>query len=510
MLIFSSMDCSWAVYTSDHAGINKGVHANVHAYPDRLVTGTFFLLLMVYGLIAVPAGLSADSDSALLMRAAEHWVSTGEYVRSRTSGFPLYEALLAACKLMGASLLLINGLSLCMAAGVALIAYRLAGRDHIWRGHLALALLLTYPLFMIASAEPMETMLSVLLAFALVARTFSCSQLGWSHAGLAVLLVLTRLDAALLVMALALASTGNRSVVERYQSLLWLFKVGCIALLGYVIMNQGFDFLNTKTMGFDAWWRRLARALASSVNALQLTGLMALVLWFLHIRRLRANAQSLPFLDRLLLWSMGLYGLRFLALPDEIFYLIIPILLLLLRVSMLMRPSAPLIAVFLLTGCLQSFATLSLFERLPGTEDRIAFRSAASAGPLLQELRARKVFTQLREDSKRRQIECALFPDCPALSISHSAPYLYSADRQRAAVSARYLYVFFSGRYPRLIDQGFREIRVCDEEVVPGPAWRIWQPSIQRYLVDVIAAQQVPKCRTLLLSGHQVGRKAFN
>lgn len=475
----------------------------MHAYLNRFGAGVFFLLLIVYGLIAAPAGLSADSDSALLMRAAEHWFSTGEYVRSRTSGFPLYEGLLVACKAMGVSLSFINALSLCMAAGVALIARRLAGHADAWRGSFMLLLLLTYPLFMIASAEPMETMLSVLLAFALVACVVRSPQLGWSHVGLAVLLVLTRLDAALLVVAIALASIEGRSAGERYQSLLWLFKVGCIALLAYVFINQGFDFLNTKTMGFDSWWRRLARASASSVNALQLTGLMALGLWFLYIKRLHASARPLPFLDRLLLWSMGLYGLRFLALPDEIFYLIIPVLLLLLRASMLVRPSVALIGAFLFSGCLQSFATLSLFERLPGTEDRIAFKPATSASPLLQELRARKIFSQLRDDVSRRHTECFLFADCPKLSISHSAPYLYTADSKRAAVSARYLYVFFSGRYPRLIDQGFQEIRVCDEEVVPGPAWRIWQPGIQSYLADVIAAKQVPKCRTLLLSGSQ-------
>lgn len=497
------MDDDRAVYTSDHAGINKGVRANVRAYLSRFGVGVFFLLLIAYGLIAAPAGLSADSDSALLMRASEHWLSSGEYSRSRTSGFPLYEALLLACNAMGMTLLGINMLSLLMAVGVALIALRVAGNRDAWRGHLMLALLLTYPLFMIASAEPMETMLSLLLALGLIGLVVREPQFGWSHIGLAVLLVLTRLDAALLVVAIALAGIGNRAASDRYQSLVWLLKVGALSLLAYVVINQGFDFLNTKTMGFDTWWRRIARALASSVNALQLTGLMALIIWLKHLKSVQAIPGPLPFLDRLLLWAIGLYGLRFLALPDEIFYLIIPVVLLLLRATQLVRPSAVVIPAFVLLGCMQSFATLSLFERLPGTQDHIAFRPQLSASPLWQELQARQVFSQLRNDTERKPVECYLFPDCPKLSLSHTAPYLHTADNKRAAVSAKYLYVFFSGRYPRLIDQGFEEIRVCDEEVVPGPAWRIWQPGIDAYLVNVIAARQVPHCHTLLLSDHR-------
>lgn len=504
------MDCSGAVYTSDHTGINKGVRASVRAYLSRFGAASFFLLLMAYGLVAVPAGLSADSDSALLMHATEHWLSSGEYSRSRTSGFPLYEALLLACKVMGASLLFINLLSLLMAAGAALLARRMASEKDEWRGYLMLALLLTYPLFMVASAEPMETMLSVLLALALVHQVFRLPQLGWSHIGLAVLLVLTRLDAALLVVAIALARTGKQSATDRYQSLLWLAKVGALSVLAYVAINQGFDFLNSKTMGFDTWWRRFARALASSLNALQLTGLMALIIWLKYLKRVQAIPGPLPFLDRLLLWAIGLYGLRFLALPDEIFYLIIPVVLLLLRATQLVRPSAVVIPAFVLLGCMQSFATLSLFERLPGTQDHIAFRPQLSASPLLQELQARQVFSQLRNDTGRKPVECYLFPDCPKLSLSHTAPYLHTADKKRAAVSARYLYVFFSGRYPRLIDQGFEEIRVCDEEVVPGPAWRIWQPGIKAYLVNVITAKQTPHCRTLLLSGHQASWATIN
>lgn len=505
-----SVKLSSAVYTSGHEEINKGVRATVRTYLNRFGVGGFLLLLIAYGLVAAPAGLSADSDSALLMRATEHWINVGEYTRSRTSGFPLYEALLLACKSISSSLLLINLLSLLMAAGAAMLARQMAAEKDEWRGNLTLALLLTYPLFMIASAEPMETMLSVLLALGLIQHVVRHPQFGWSHIGLAVLLVLARLDAALLVIAIVLARLGGQSSIDRFQSLLWLAKVGALSVLAYVAINQGFDFLNTKTMGFDTWMRRVARGIASSVNALQLSGLMALIIWLRHLAKMRAGSVSLELWDRLLIWAILLYSIRFFALPDEVFYLIIPVTLLLIRAAMLVQPTTIVVAAFVLLGCVQSGMTVSLFERIPNTQDRIIFSPKLSASPLVQELRARRVFTQLRDDVDRKPVECYLFSDCPELLISHTAPYLHTVDNKRAAVSAKYLYVFFSGRYPRLIDKGFEEIRVCDEEVVPGPAWRIWQPSVQHYLVDVLAKKQKTSCRTLRLSGQKATWHQFN
>lgn len=467
------------------------------------------LALIAYGVVAVPMGLSADSDSALLLHAAEHWFSSGEYVRSRTSGFPLYEAVLLACTALGGSLLVVNALSLLMAIGAALLAHRLVVEENEWRGCLILILFLTYPLFMISSAEPMETMLSVLLALALVQQVISRPTLDIVHAALAVLLVLARLDAALLIITIVCARMEYKEGRNVNRSLIWLFGVGAFSILAYMTINQGFDFLSTKTMGFDTWWRRVARAFAGSINALQLTGLMALMIWFRHIRLIKASAQPLVFMDRLLVWVWALYGLRFLLLPDEIFYLIIPVLLLLVCATRILQPSMLLIASLVIMGGMQSLVSMSLFERASGVDDSIYFRPKINDGPLLQEFRARKAFSQLRDPVARKQVECYLFPDCPEMSLSHTAPYLHTADNKRAAVSARYLYVFFSGRYPRLIDQGFEEIRVCDEEVVPGPAWRIWQPGIDNYLVDIIAARQTPHCRTLLLSGHQASWAAI-
>lgn len=470
------------------------------SFPSRVWLPS--ILLLLYGLVASAYGLSSDSDSALLQRAAQAWLDGGEYMRSRTSGFPLYEALLALVLASHWPLYLINLLSLAMALGVlrlsAGIAVQAAGRP-LARG-LAPWLLMTQPLFLIASAEPMETMLSLLLALTLVARGLSEARPGLAQGAFAVLLVLTRLDAALLVVAVAWASaiTGGRRAWPWAAA--WLAATGLAALCAYLALNQGWAFLNAQTMGFDTVWRRFARALASTVNALQLTGLLALLTCLRSWRGGMTNSSRMVWLDQLLLAAALLYGCRFLALPDEVFYLVIPVMLLLIRLAIVADGwTRAQVAGLMLLGALQCLLSLSLFVRSPGALDAIRFRPALNPGPLAQELRIREVFAALRDEQARQRVSCALFPDCPALQVSHTAPYLTTADNTRAAVSARYLYVFFSGRYPRLVDRGFREIRVCQEEVVPGPAWRIWQPAMPYSVVEAVRDGHPLRCETLVL-----------
>lgn len=469
----------------------------------RLFPGQWLppVLLLGYGLVACAFGLSADGDSALLQWAAEAWLESGDYMRSRTSGFPLYEALLAATLAMAWPAYLVNLLSLLMAVAALRLAVDIAGRvaGRPLAHGLAPWLLLTHPLFLIASAEPMETMLCLLLALWLVARALGEQRPGLVQGGLAVLLVLARLDAALLVIAVAWAGAAAGGRREWLRASVWLAGTGLAAFSVYFALNQGLDFLNAQTMGFDTPWRRLARALASSVNALQLTGLLALVAGFGVWRSTVPAATGMAWFNRLLLAAAVLYGVRFMALPDEVFYLVIPVMLLLIRFAVVADAWPRGRALILLLGGLQCLLSLSLFARVDGMNDDIRFRPALNAGPLLQELRAREVFAALRDPQAGRRVSCALFPDCPPLRLSHTAPYLTTPDNTRAAVSARYLYVFFSGRYPRLVDRGFREIRVCREEVVPGPAWRIWQPAMPRTVVGALRDGEPLHCETLVL-----------
>lgn len=460
------------------------------------------VILLVYGLWASAWGLSSDNDSELLLQAASHWHDSGEYMRSRTSGFPLYEGLMAVVLSLGLGIRSINLLSLAMAVLALLTAARIAGRDEPRRGLLAQALLLTWPLFLISSAEVMETMPALMLALALVWQVLRQPLLGVGHALLAILLVMARLDAALLVIAVAAVAVQQRQVAP-LRAFCWLAAAGATSLCAYAAINGGLGFLDAQALGLDGLVRRLIRAGLGIVNALQPTGWLGLALLLQQAWRRRPAAGQLPvWQTHLLMLALAaslLYGLRFIALPDEIFYLAIPGALWLLVIASRM-PSGSAMPALVAVGVLQCLLSLSLFVRVPGPADVLHLAPALNPGPVFQERAQRLAFQRLRDPHQLAALSCHFYPDCPALSLSHKAPYLTGTDARHAVISARYLYVFFSERYPEQSRGGYREVITCDEEVVPSTSgWRVWQPAIPAYLGDVLAAGQTAHCRSVAL-----------
>lgn len=429
-----------------------------------------FVILVVYAAVAAGWGLSADADSALLWSAAGNWAEHGEYVRSRTSGFPFYEALLALLIKFDGNVWLANVLST-LWAGVALWA---AGHVvGVARAGIARMVLVLWPIFLIASAEPMETMQALALGLLLVRKVLDRPRLCGTHAVLAVLLVLTRLDAAILVIAVASVAVW-RGHLGACRGMTWLAVCGLASLIIYATLNSGFQFLRTDVLGLDAPLRRLIRAAAGFWNALPL------VAWpLLSGVVLKARGQDLSVreshLAGLLVIALPLYALRFMALPDEIFYLAIPVcLILLLGVSCWPSSSTGL---FLIIGLWQCFGAVSWFERLPGVEDRLIASPKLGPGPLWQEYEVRRAFLALRDPVQRKALSCKLFQDCPSLTLSHTGPALVTRDG-RAIVSARYRYMFSSVRYPDFSGQPWR-LTVCRQEIVPStPGWRVLQPGL--------------------------------
>jgi len=467
----------------------------------RVLLCLLLAAFVAYGLSASTWGLSSDNDAELLMHASQHLAASGEYVRSRTSGFPLYECLVAAFIAAGLGVQALNLLSFLMAMAALALAGSMMGRSSPARSALAPVLLLTYPVFVIAGTETMETMLSVLLALLLVSLSLKHPRLDVRHALVAVLLVLARLDAALLVIAIASAATW-RGHSGPIRAGCWLALTGLLCLALYAGINHGLGFLDTQALGLDGILRRLVRAAAGIVNGFQpvvWVGL-ALLLWQHRFRRdaLPREPWQTDLLTITLIASV-LYGLRFLALPDEIFYLAIPGCLWLLVIASRVN-AGPGLALLLAVGMLQCLLSVSLFVRVGGEADTLRVAPALNPGPLFQERSQRLAFAALRDADRLKALSCHFYPDCPALSIDHTAPFLVTADGQRVLVSDRYRYVFFSDRYPSLRDGAYREAIVCDEEVVPSVSgWRVWQPAIPAYLTDVLADGGDPHCRTVSL-----------
>lgn len=443
---------------------------------------------VAYGLSASTWGLSSDNDAELLMQASQHLAASGEYVRSRTSGFPLYEYLAAAFITAGLGVQALNLFSFLMALAALGFAGSMMGKKSPVRTALAPVLLLTYPVFIIAGTETMETMLSILLALMLVSMSLKRPAPDVRHALIAVLLVLARLDAALLVIAIAMAAMF-RGHASPLRASCWLGLTGLASFALYAGVNNGLGFLDTQALGLDDTWRRLVRAAAGLVNGFQPVAWVGLgLLAWQHRSRQEASSREPWQIDLLTISLMAsvLYGLRFLALPDEIFYLAIPGCLWLLVIASRVK-AGPGLALLLGVGMLQCLLSVSLFVRVGGEADALRVVPALNPGPLMQERSQRLAFAALRDADRLKSISCHFYADCSALSIDHTAPFLVTADSYRVLVSDRYLYVFFSARYPTLRDGPYREAIVCEEEVVPSVSgWRVWQPAIPTYLSDVL------------------------
>jgi len=474
----------------------QAVRVQVHVLLCLLLAG-----FLAYGLSASTWGLSSDNDAELLMSASQHLAASGEYVRSRTSGFPLYEYLAAGFIAAGLGVQALNLLSFLMALAALGVAAGMMGKISPVRSALAPVLLLTYPVFLIAGTETMETMLSILLALMLVSVSLRYPRPDVRHALIAVLLVLTRLDAALLVMALALTAT-LRGYSSPLRAACWLGLTGLVCLALYAGINNGLGFLDTQALGLDDIRRRLIRAAAGIVNGFQPVVWIGLGLLLWQHRSRQDASRREAWQDDLLIISLiasVLYGLRFLALPDEIFYLAIPGCLWLLVIASRVN-AGPGLALLLVVGVLQCLLSVSLFVRDGGQTDTLRVAPALNPGPLLQERSQRLAFAALRDAERLKGLSCHFYADCPALSIDHTAPFLMAADGQRVLVSNRYLYVFFSARYPTLRDGPYREAIVCEEEVVPSVSgWRVWQPAIPAYLTDALEKGSEPHCRKVTL-----------
>ena len=454
-----------------------------------------WMLLLVYGWIASHWGLSADADGELIWQAASHLRDTGEYVRSRTSGFPLYELLVASLQGLGLTLEHINGVSTCLAATTLWWVGGWVPDQPRWRMTFLRLMLVLWPVFLISSGEAMETALALMLAVALVRRVLQRPVLGVSHALLALMLVLSRLDAALLVMAIAAVAAWRRDC-SPWQACLWLGGTGLASLAAYWTLNDGMGFLSGQMLGLDDPLRRLIRAAAGVVNAFQLTGLVLMGLFIMSLWRqhaLNGRLQS-SHLGSLALATSCFYLPRFIALPDEIFYLAIPVLLWMAAAIPAVSPRWA--SALIMLGVLQSSFSLALFERLPGSADRLVFRPALVAGPLWQEYRVRQVYAALRDPHQQQSLSCQVFADCPSLMLSHTGPFLMTSDQSRAIVSQRYAYMFWSPRYAELNVRGaFRHLWICADEVVPStPGWRVWQPLPGPFLTDAPGQARLSKC----------------
>jgi hypothetical protein len=408
------------------------------------------MALAVFTLVALPCcglGWGTDRDSLRVVRAAQG-ILQGHYERSRSFGFPLHEAAsalaYAAGGLTGANL----ASALVTMLGI-LLALRLVGVVAPGRVGVASVALCGSPLLLTNASAAIDFGWSFAAAMGVLLATRR-SAWAWLFVSVAALLLI-RPDNVLFAAAvcLSLFGAGRR---RGLRACVACAGACLVAMSVYLTLNKTQVFL-TGVSTSRPWDARLARACVLAAASLGPGGVLAAAL----VVRCRPGDADAGLLARTALWSWALYVPRFVALPDQVEYLILPVETTILAACVV--ASSRLVWGMAALVCLPDVVTLSLFQRHEET-GALSVRPALQWGAVPQDWAARRF-------AMRMQTAPALAGATGALPGTwRYDTYLpaYVSDKWDLAIGAGALY--------RVARPGYRWVYACNVPLGPGIGWR--------------------------------------
>ena len=376
---------------------------------------TLFLVLILAWIAGARTGAQLDDDAYRLL-ATFDLLGQGIYRPSRTSGFPAFELIGGAIyQLAGvAGVTVLCGISTLLAAGLLILAMRGEAR---LRGAASVFCVLASPLVLTNESQIMETSFLLLWIAALI---YALSTLE-SHkpsvvfaifAFVSLMLVLSRPDAVLLCLSTvgAFLISAGRDARARAASHAVIFGALCGAAAVW-IMTKHFPF-STGTLLNDSLLTRSEKALIRAFTMFNGIGLVALGVCLAacafqliaRFRRMNWQPTELShstklihrdpvFLPAWLLGTAALYLVRYVALPDELEYLV-PLLVVLsaaigwMPIQMSLARNTGMVAVVMILTT--SFFTISLTRKADPWQPRPSMYLTVSAGGFAQDLSARQ------------------------------------------------------------------------------------------------------------------------
>jgi len=443
-------------------------------------------IIIAAGLGGAWLGYAEDLDSLGLAQSIEA-IQAGGYQRSRVLGTPLYEFTAAALMAMG-GLVLVNLASAAMTAGAALLLAgalkRVAGRGAAF----ALIAAACSPLMLINASAMMETaMLALAVSGALWAATRAAEQADRAPvvlaAALAALCATVRPDAALFAVAVGLALAIEQRATPRraLETLAWFAGFGLCAVGVYGGLNGGFAFVADVGVTQDEAGRSLARAVLGAAITLGLFG--AIVVAVTLVRAARDPQDALGRIrraspaQRVVLWTALiaglLYGARFLALPDELEYLLPALLALCVAFGAFAgRITCAALAASLV---LANGAQLALFER---TSEGLRPALSLQPGALVQDWALRRHNLWLRSEETEAELATLVGASTPEPETFHFWLNGVAFPGGRLVLGEDQLYRFMDVAdlaNPHWLGQ-YGTIAVCATPIVPRRGWRVLQP----------------------------------
>ena len=473
-------------------------------------------LVVAYGLLGLVTATTIDNDAGALQDSFRSILS-GQYHPSRTSGFPVYEFVgAAAFALGGVRAAMALSLIATVAALIILIKPARARETNI--GVIAWFGLAMTPMVMTNSSAVMETatlfFMICLFIRVVASTTISQARRALLMAVLSAALVLTRSDSVFFIAATAVAFGVWWWSVRTPESRPWEVLALVVGALGGVVALRLLTSRNPFSPEFlpaESLVRRLLRGVIGTTTLfgpigpfLLLTLVGVLVLLVLRCRRSQqASAGVQPFESRCFLswWvlgTIGLYGLRFLGLPDELEYLL-PVIVVLAGVSAALaavsRLAGVLAATVVWSATLTGLVTFSLLGRDSPWQQSPNIKPSVQPGAWIQDLQLRQAAGVRSSDAYQAFLD---------LSLGELTNDVASGD---ATVMPRdsWNYAMNAG-YARYYDDfsliiGCRELQ--SEVLIPG--WRVSQPAASYEDIAAFTRGDAMSCEVVaLLDGKQL------
>lgn len=465
------------------------------------------LCLTAYAAAGVATHVTIDNDSFALVDSFRS-ILAGAYHPSRTSGFPLYE-FVGALVYSSAGVPGVMVLSLALTLGGLIALLRPTGALRRPRGTVAWVALALTPTVMTNASAVMETALLL----------FLCGVLAWllsspSRSGLAlpvligiisVCLVATRVDASLLVAATALGLgvwQGARGWKAASQ---WALPpiTGAFVGLAIVWMATARFPLSGDALLEQELVRRVLRGAIGAWTAFGPIGAMALVGTFvgllavLFIRRrsllaepVEPPASSDSFLVPWLLAVLALYGLRFLALADEVEYLL-PVLVALAVAAPAFFATQRVVGVMtyivLISGAATGVVSVSLLDRMSPWDPDPSLRPSIQSGGWVQDLSTRQAAATRRSSEYEEFLKESLGPLWPRVADGTAA--LMPRNSWNYVLNPGY------ADYYRDVKQVVGCDELSTEVLIPG--WRVSQPPGEFGDTDALTSGQLMRCEVV-------------
>ena len=440
------------------------------------------LLFIVTGIYGIGLGLGEDPDSELIYQVSSR-LASGDIVPSRSLGFPFYE-IPASYIIQYGSVVLANVATFVTSLLFIFFIYLLTRNTK--NATFAFATIAVSPLVLVNNSVIMDTMQGLLFYVASIwaLKRFFLTRGNFDLALLSIfiyLAIMTRPDYVILAFACCfLLLAGSEGRKRELLKIVLYMSFGAVACYkSYEYIYGTFSLPLSAPIG-DGTLRKLARGFLGVINLYTPIGVLVLAYLvasnFALITSSVKRFKKLDFYARFFIVVAPLYFLRFLALPDELEY-ILPLFVSTVLCSSNLNLNRKALYAFALSIFISNFIHISFFKRDMGG---LSINIQINKGSLLQDIASREFKAINRTDSFQKYLLGNLNFYCPTCN-DRKIDYKifgagYETEESRNITDQFNAHVINNSRFGNSY-RGGPESLICMQPVRTHRGWRLFQPS---------------------------------